>query len=52
MYMNMNFFVNFDEYYHPLLTFPSKLGHPMLGALVSMGKSTWGYSINSRLTHR
>ncbi len=27
LYTHMNFFVCFGEYYHPLLTFPSKLGH-------------------------
>ncbi len=37
--VNMNFFVYFGEYYHPLLTFPSKLEYPIWGAPVSMGKS-------------
>ncbi len=44
VYVNMNFFVYFDEYYHPMLTFPSKLERPIRGAPISMGKSAKGDS--------
>ncbi len=30
LFKNMNFLVGFDEYYHPLLTFPLKLGHTIV----------------------
>ncbi len=49
IYVNMNFFVCFDEYYHPLLTSPSKLEHLIWSCLHFLnfsGKISMGWQSN------